>query len=103
MKSLLCFALMTVAANATIIFVDSEASNTINDSGMRPVDLTGALHPNPKWAHALPGSDWISYGPTGDHDDSGFFSPVKGTLVTFTTDFTLSGAITGARLDVFAD
>jgi hypothetical protein len=103
MKSLLCLALMTIAANATTIFVDSEASNTINNSGHPSVDLTGILHPNPEWAHALPSSDWISYGPTGDHDDPGYFSPVDGTLVTFTTDFTLSGAITGARLDVLAD
>ena len=94
---------LAVAANATTIFVDSEASNTLNSSGHPTVDLTGTLHPNPKWAAALPGSDWISYGATGDHDDPGYFSPVDGTLVTFTTQFILSGAIIGAHLDVLAD
>lgn len=103
MKILIGLAFLAVAASATTIFVDSEASNTLNSSGHPTVDLNGKLHPNPKWAPALPGSDWISYGSTGDHDDPGYFSPADGTLVTFTTQFVLSGAITEASLDVLAD
>jgi len=103
MKTIFCLTLLCVAANATTIYVDSEASNTLNNSGHATVDLAGTLHPNPGWAAALPDSDWISYGSTGDHSDPGFFSPPDGTLVTFTTHFTLIGAITGGGLEVLAD
>ena len=101
MKIFLCL-FLSVAANATTIFIGSNAFDT-NNSGHATVDLSGALHPNPRWAPALPGSVWISYGATGDHDDPGYFSPPDGTDVTFTTTFTLTGAITGASLIVMAD
>jgi len=103
MKQLFCLAFLSIAANATIIYIDSEASNTINNSGHPTVDLTGRLHPNPAWAEPLSGSDWISYGSTGDHADPGYFSPPDGLVVTFTTHFTLIGAITGGGLEVLAD
>lgn len=103
MKTILCLAFFTFAANATIIYVDSDALTTTDSSSFATVDLTGTLHPNPRWAAPLAGSDWISYGSTGDHSDPGFFSPPDRTLVTFTTQFTLSGAITGASLKVLAD
>jgi hypothetical protein len=103
MKTLLCLALLSVAAKATVVYIDSEAANTTNNSGHPTVGLTGQLLPNPGWATALPDSDWISFGATGDHSDRGYFSPPDGTVVTFTTRFTLAGAITGASLDVLAD
>ena len=103
MKQLLCLACFALAANATIVSFDSNALDTTNSTRFATVDLSGALHPNPAWAGAFPGSDWISYGSTGDHDDPGYFSPPDGTLVTFTTDFTLIGAITGGSLRVLAD
>lgn len=103
MKSLFCLLILSVAAHATIIFVDSEASNTLNDSGQPTVDLTGLLHPNSAWAGAFDGSDWISYGSTGASGDPGYFAPANGITVTFTTQFVLSGAINGAYLDVMAD
>jgi PEP-CTERM motif len=89
--------------NATTIFIDSNAFGTTNTSLHATVNLSGTLHPNPGWAAPLAGSVWISYGPTGDHSDPGYFSPANGTLVTFTTQFTLSGLITGANLTVLAD
>jgi hypothetical protein len=103
MKQLFCLAFLSIAANATIVYIDSEASNTVNNSGHPTVDLAGRLHPNPAWAEPLSGSDWISYGSTGDFTDSGYFSPPDGIEVTFTTHFTLIGTITGASLDVLAD
>ncbi|HTB16358.1 MAG TPA: PEP-CTERM sorting domain-containing protein [Bryobacteraceae bacterium] len=103
MKTILCFALISVAAKATIIYVDSEAANTINNSGQPTVDLAGTLHPNPGWATAVAGSDWISDGSTGEEGDPGYFSPPDGTVVTFTTQFTLIGAITAGSLVVLAD
>ena len=92
-----------MAARATTIYIDSDSLTTTNNSGYPTVDLTGSMPPNPEWAPAIPGSDWISYGPTGDHDDPGYFSPPNGTMVTFTAEFILTGAITGATLDVLAD
>jgi hypothetical protein len=90
------------AANASTVFIDSGAFDT-NNSGHATVDLSGVLHPNPGWAAALPGSEWISYGSTGDSHDPGYFSPPDGTDVTFTATFRLNGFITGANLLVLAD
>src|SRR5208282_2095494 len=103
MKTIFCLVVLSIAANATTIYLDSEASNTINNSGHATINLSGVLHPNPSWATPLPGSEWISYGSTGDHGDPGYFSPADGTLVMFTTQFTLSGEITAAILKVMAD
>lgn len=103
MKPLFCLALFSVAAHATTVFIDSDAANTTNSSSYATVDLAGILHPNPGWATPIPGSDWISYGVTGDSSDPGYFSPLQGTVVTFTAQFTLSGPITGGSLDVLAD
>jgi hypothetical protein len=103
MKKLLCFTFLAIAANASTVYISSNALSTANNSGYGTVDLSGALNPNPYWAEALPGSDWISYGPTGDSGDPGYFSPPDGTVVTFTTLFTVTGAISSAELTVLAD
>jgi hypothetical protein len=94
--------LFSLTANATVIYLDSDAAVT-NNSGHATVDLSGTQHPNPGWGTALAGSVWISYGATGDHDDPGYFSPANGTQVIFTTTFVLSGTITAASLTVMAD
>jgi hypothetical protein len=106
MKTLLNAAtliLFSVTASATVIYLDSDAASTTNNSGHATVNLSGTLHPNPGWGTALSGSDWISYGSTGDHSDPGYFSPADGTQVIFTTTFFLSGPITAATLTVMAD
>lgn len=103
MKTLLLFTSLSLAARATTIFLASDALTTTNNSGHATVDLSGVLHPDSAWSAALPGSVWISYGPTGAHSDPGYFSPPNHTLVTFTTQFLLSGAITDASLTVMAD
>jgi hypothetical protein len=103
MKTIISLTLFCITANATVIYLDSSDGSTTNNSGHATVNLTGTLHPNPGWAAALAGSDWISYGSTGDQSDPGYFSPANGTLVTFTTTFVLTGAITAATLTVMAD
>ena len=103
MKTFIALTLFTLTANATVIYLDSSAATTTNNSGYATVNLAGTLHPNPSWGTAFAGSDWISYGSTGDHSDPGYFSPANGTLVTFTTTFVLTGAITSATLAVMAD
>jgi hypothetical protein len=103
MKTILTLTLFTITANATVIFLDSDAASTTNNSGYATVNLSGTLHPNSAWGTALPGSEWISYGATGAPSDPGYFSPADGILFTFTTTFVLSGAITAASLTVMAD
>ncbi len=90
-------------AHAATVYVVSDALDTTNNSGDPTVDLTGGDHPNPAWGPAFRGSEWISYGPTGAPSDPGYFSPPNGTVVTFTTQFVLSGEITGGNLRVMAD
>jgi len=99
----LALTLFSFTADATVIYLDSSAATTTNNSGHGTVNLTGTLHPNSGWGTAIAGSDWISYGSTGAPSDPGYFSPANGTLVTFTTTFVLTGAITAATLTVMAD
>ena len=104
MKTILALTLFGVTAQASVVYLDSSAATTTNNSSQSTVDLLGALHPNSAWGAPLPGSDWISYGPTGDPTDPGFFIPPdNGAPVTFTTTFILTGAITAATLTVMAD
>jgi hypothetical protein len=106
MKTLLriaSFALLSVAGTAGTVYFASNALDTTNNSGHATLDLTGAIPPEEAWAPALPDSYWISYGPTGDESDPGYFSPPNGTVVTFTTEFFVSGSITSADLIVLAD
>lgn len=105
MKALFWIAalMVSIAAHATTVYIVSDALDTTNNSGAPTLDLTGWDQPNLAWGRAFPGSDWISYGPTGARSDPGYFSPPNGTVVTFTTQFVLSGDITGANLRVMAD
>jgi hypothetical protein len=93
------FALLSVAGHAGTVYFASNALDTTNDSWHPTLDIL----PNSGWAPALPGSYWISYGPTGDEDDPGYFSPPNGTVVTFQTQFSVTGSITSADLIVLAD
>jgi hypothetical protein len=88
-------------------FVASSAANTTNDSvtqGLVNAGPTQNIAPNPAWAPALPGSNWISYAITGDPSAPGYYVVAPdGTSVTFTQIFNLSGPITGGTLSVMAD
>ncbi len=91
MKIFLCLFLIA-AANATTVYIGSNAFDTTNNSGDPTVDLPGMV--------GLPGSAWVSDEWTGDHDDPGYFSI---DVVTFTTTFKLDGTITSASLIVLGD
>jgi hypothetical protein len=92
-----------IAANATTIFVNSDALSTANSSGNATVNLAGTLHPDPIWGTPFAGSQWISFGSTGDPSDLGYFAPVNGTVVMYTTTFNIDGAVTLGTLSVMAD
>jgi len=82
MKLFLCL-ILSVAAHAGTVLIASNSSDTTNNSGDPTINLPFVL--------ALPGSTWVS-------DD-----PADQTEVIFTTQFSLSGGITGGDLIVSAD
>lgn len=88
-------------------FVASSAANTTNDSvtqGLVNAGSTINVDPNPNWAAALPGSNWVSFTTTGNPSDAGFYVVPNGTSVTFTQTFTLTGSpVYGGTLSVMAD
>jgi hypothetical protein len=92
-----------ILARATTVYVDSNALSATNNSGLATINLTGLTDASPTWAPALPGSNYISYGVTGNPFDGAYFVPPEGTEVTFTTEFLLSGEVTDAVLVVLAD
>jgi len=64
---------------------------------------TIAIAPNAAWAKALPGSSWVSVGPTGDTSAASFVAVPNGTVVSFFDVFDISGTATGGSLTVMAD
>jgi hypothetical protein len=87
-------------------FVASSAANTTNNSVIQGLVNAGAtqnLDPNPGWAPALAGSNWVSFTTTGNPSDPGFYVVPNGEEVTFTQTFNLSGPIYGGTLSVMAD
>jgi hypothetical protein len=88
-------------------FVASSAVNTSNDSisqGLTNAGPTQNISPNPTWAPALPGSNWVSFADTGNPSDLGFYAVTpNGTSVTFAQTFTLYGPAYGGSLTVMAD
>lgn len=91
--------LMLINAHANTIILGSSATNTTNDSA----DPTMDIEKNPSWAAAMPGSNWISFGQTGNPSAPGYFVALDGTTVTFTQTFFLDGPVIGAFLSVMAD
>ncbi len=97
--------MMTARADSQTIA--SSAANTTNNSvllGLPNAGPTQNISSNPAWAAALPGSNWISFAPTGNPSDSNFYTVPNGTGVVFTQVFDLTGGnITSATLSVLAD
>jgi hypothetical protein len=90
-------------AHASTVYIVSNGLDTSNDSGDPTIDLPGSIPGQPAWAPPYAGTRWISYGPSGSSNGPGYFSPPNGTVVTFTTEFTLAGLITGGQLSVMTD
>lgn len=88
----------TVTISLTSLGTAVDASQT-NITG----NPTIAIAPNQNWATALPGSSWVSFGPTGDTSASGFFVVPNNTSVDFYDTFDLPGTPTGGTLSVMAD
>src|ERR1700722_18720983 len=57
-------------------FVASSAVNTTNNSvaqGLVNAGATQNVDPNPNWAPALAGSNWVSFTTTGNPSDAGYY------------------------------
>jgi hypothetical protein len=88
-----------MGVQASTINLDSSAATTTNNSS----EATVNINPNPAWATALAGSNWISNGQTGNPSDPGYTVYPDGTTVLFSESFNLSGNVTAAMLSVMAD
>jgi hypothetical protein len=57
----------------------------------------------PSWADPIAGSQWVSYGSTGDPNAPGYFVVPNDTIVTFTQTFFLTGTPLMGSVGVMAD
>jgi hypothetical protein len=61
------------------------------------------ISPHPAWLSAMPGSNWVSNGDTGDPRDPSYVVYPNGTVVRFSQQFFLDGPANSATLSVLAD
>ena len=73
--------------------------NQTNSTGMNTIPIGK----HPFWADPLAGSQWVSYGSTGDPTAPGYFVVANGTIVTFTQTFFLNGTPLAGSLELMAD
>ena len=64
---------------------------------------TISIDKHPAWANPLPGSEWVSFGATGDHSTPGYFDVATRTVVSFYHEFYLPGYATSGFLNIMAD
>jgi hypothetical protein len=99
----LCVFLVCAAANASTITFASVGTvldpNQTNSTGLNTIPI--AKHP--AWADPLAGSQWVSYGITGNPSAPGYFVVPNNTVVTFTQSFFLTGSPVSGFVSVMAD
>jgi hypothetical protein len=99
----LCLFLFYTVANAsTITFASLSTTvdpNQTNSSGLNTIPIAK----NPAWSDPLAGSQWVSYGITGDPSAPGYFVVPNGTVVTFTQSFFLTGSPVSGFVSAMAD
>jgi hypothetical protein len=64
---------------------------------------TIAIDKHPAWADPLPGSEWVSFGTTGDPSTGGYFAVANSTVVSFFHEFYIPGEATSGFLNIMAD
>jgi hypothetical protein len=93
------------------VAVSSAASFTISSNGTatdaNESNSTGgptlAIAKHPGWVNPLAGSEWVSYGTTGDPNAPGYFMPANSTIVSFFDMVILDYLPTIASITVRAD
>jgi hypothetical protein len=78
-----------MTAKADTVALSSSAANTANNSG----NPTQNIVPNPQWAAAISGSQWVSIAPTGDPSSPGYTVLPNGTAITFSQIFNLNNFV----------
>jgi hypothetical protein len=97
-------AIISLTSDGTAVDADETNNQILPAVGAaRPtIALTAPNGPNPFWAPALPGSQWVSYTTTGDPSGPAFVEIANGTVVSFFDSFTTTGAGLGS-ITVMAD
>jgi hypothetical protein len=107
MKMLLSLALLSLTGlgtlSAGVVSISSNGTaadgNETNSLGTPTLAIVG----HPGWAQPLPGSDWVSYGETGDPNRPGYFMPANGTVVSFFDRINVVGSVIAGTITVRAD
>lgn len=106
MKQVMCvLALgMTMLASANASVVTIESLGTAADANeTNSMGTTLVINQHPGWAAAVAGSEWVSYGQTGDPNAQGYFMPANGTVVSFFDSFFLAGTPGSGSVTIRAD
>ncbi|MBL8216675.1 MAG: PEP-CTERM sorting domain-containing protein [Bryobacterales bacterium] len=93
---------MLASANASVVTISSlgSAADANESNSMGP---TIVIPRNLGWAPAVAGSEWVSYGATGDPNAPGYFMPANGTIVSFFDSFFLAGSPLSGSVTIRAD
>src|ERR1700730_2618594 len=99
----LCAILLSIAAHAATISFSSAGTaadpNQTNGTGLNTI----VIGKYPSWANPISGSQWVSYGSTGDPNAPGYFVVPNNMIVTFTQTFFLMGVPLAGSVGVMAD
>lgn len=100
------------AVVACLLFLGSLAQATpivSQGTGMDPWETNSTGNPtivipqHPGWAAALPGSNWVSYGQTGDPNAPGYFVVPNNTVVSFYQQVLVHAIVISAPITLRAD
>lgn len=93
---------MLASANASVVTISSLGSAAdANESNS--LGATLVINQHPGWAPAVAGSEWVSYGSTGDYNAPDYFMPANGTVVSFFDSFFLAGSPLSGSVTIRAD
>ncbi|MBI4904625.1 MAG: hypothetical protein HY820_13370 [Acidobacteria bacterium] len=91
----------TAAIASPINFFSQGTATDPNESNT--MGNTVIVMKDPGWAAALAGSEWVSYGQTGNQYMPGYFMPANGTVVSFFELLTLPWIPSAAMVTYMAD
>lgn len=103
-RNLLFLVAATLSADAaTIQFFSS--STTADSTEKNSLGNNVVIAKNPAWNDPIAGSQWISFGNTGDPSVPGFTAPANGTVVSFFQNFVLTASdlFTNGTVSLYAD
>lgn len=101
---LLVLAVAAISANASTLQFSSN-STAADPTENNSLGNNVVIAKNPAWSNPIAGSQWISYGNTGDPSVPGFTAPANGTVVSFFQNFVLTASdlSTNGTVSLYAD